>query len=170
MNIQRLSVHFTLAELTRTDTKLKNTTDSPVIISNLQTVCTHILEPVRKHFGKKLIIHSGYRGPAVNKAVGGSEYSQHCRGEAVDFHVCEHSVHEVANWIAENLDFDQLILENFVPNVAYSGWVHCSFGKRMRNQTLTKFKGSKKYYPGIHLKVPSIYAGDGMSATVGHST
>jgi len=149
MNDQRLSSHFTLAELTKTSSRLSNTTASPVIISNLQAVCSNILEPVRAHYNKGVIIHSGYRSPAVNTAIGGSRTSQHCRGEAADFHVPNHSVFEVANWISENLDFDQLILENFIPNIMTSGWVHCSYSKRNRNQEMTKFKGSSKYCPSI---------------------
>jgi zinc D-Ala-D-Ala carboxypeptidase len=155
MNIQRISPHFTLAELTRTDSGVANGTSSPVILGSLQAVCENVLEPVRAHFDKAVVIHSGYRSPALNSAVGGSKTSQHCRGEAVDFHVAGFSVHEVAEWISENLDFDQLILENFVPHITSSGWVHCSYSKRNRNQELTKFKGSSKYYPGIHLDVPA---------------
>jgi zinc D-Ala-D-Ala carboxypeptidase len=151
MNVHRLSTHFTLAELTKTSCGLPNNTTSPVIVSNLQAVCDNILEPVRAHYKKPVIIHSGYRSPAVNTAIGGSKTSQHCRGEAADFHVTGHSVYEVVNWISENLDFDQLILENFVPNIMNSGWVHCSYSKRNRNQEMTKFKGSGKYYPGIIL-------------------
>ena len=132
MNIQRFSPHFSLDELTRTALALPNTTDSPVIIGNLLAVCVHILEPVHEQFDKAVLIHSGYRSPAVNAAVGGSKSSQHCRGEAADFHVDGYSVYAVAEWISENLDFDQLILENFVPHIKDSGWVHCSYSKRNR--------------------------------------
>jgi zinc D-Ala-D-Ala carboxypeptidase len=155
MNIEQLSPHFTLRELTRTDSTLANTASSPVVIRNLIAVCTHILEPVRKKFRKPVIIHSGYRCQALNTAVGGSKRSQHCFGEAVDFHVAEYTVYEVATWVAENLSFDQLILENFVPRVDSSGWVHCSYNTRLRRQALTKFKGSSKYYPSINLEVPA---------------
>lgn len=151
MNVQRLSPHFTLAELTKTSSKLSNATTSPQVLGSLQAVCLNVLEPVRAHFKKSIIVHSGYRSVAVNAAIGGSKTSQHCKGEAVDFHVDGYSVHEVAEWISENIDFDQLILENFVPNVKRSGWVHCSYSKRNRNQELTKFKGSSKYHPGIIL-------------------
>ncbi|WP_158289969.1 hypothetical protein [Ramlibacter sp. WS9] len=48
----------------------------------------------------------------------------------------------------------QLILENFVPGQAYSGWVHCSFSVRNRDMGMTEFKGSAKYYPGI-LETPA---------------
>lgn len=155
MNIQRLSPHFTLAEMTATTTGLPNRPDSPVLIANLTAVCVHILEPVREQFCRPVIVHSGFRSALVNCAVGGSDRSQHCKGEAVDFHVAGYAVHDVALWVADHLDFDQLILENFVPNVANSGWVHCSFTKENRRVKLTKFKGSKQYYPGLCPTVPA---------------
>ena len=150
--ITHLSKHFGLAELTRTDSGLPNTPDSPTVIDRLRGVCEHVLEPVRAHFGRPVILHSGYRSPAVNAAVGGSVASQHVKGEAADFHVNGFSVYDVAMWVSDNLEYDQLILENFVPGVRTSGWVHCSFSRNNRNQDLTKFKGSKTYYEGIVLK------------------
>lgn len=147
-----LSKHFSLAELTKTSTILPNNTTSTVAIDNLRRVCSNMLEEARNAFGRPIIVNSGYRSYTVNKAVGGSDRSQHLRGEAVDFHVQGHSVYEVALWVSENLDYDQLILEDFVPGAKSSGWVHCSFSKVNRAQNLTKFRGSKKYYGGIMLK------------------
>ena len=148
----RLSKHFTLSELIKTSYKINNTPASPVVLDSLRRVCVNVLEEVRKHYGRPILIHSGYRSPAVNAAASGSKASQHMKGEAVDFHVLGFSVYEVAVWMSENLDYDQLILENFVPGIPTSGWVHCSFSQRKRNQDLTKFKGSSTYYPGIILK------------------
>ena len=149
--MDKLSKHFTLEELTRTSAGIANQ-PSEQVIERLRLVCVNILEPVREHYGRPVMVHSGYRSPAVNIAVGGSPTSQHVKGEAVDFHVSAYSVYEVALWISENLDYDQLILENFVPGIKTSGWVHCSFGNNNRGQDLTKFRGSKTYYPGIVLQ------------------
>lgn len=149
-----ISIHFNLEDLTKTNTNASNTPHEPGVITNLRKVAEHILEPVRKHFDRKVIIHSGYRSPAVNKLVGGSNNSQHSRGEAVDFSVQDYTVHEVANWIKDNLTFDQLILEHFLPNSPHSGWVHCSYSHQNRCSVLTKFKGSQIYYPGILLTPP----------------
>lgn len=149
-----ISAHFNLEELTKTNTGVSNTPHEPSVITNLRKVAEHILEPVRKHFDRKVIIHSGYRSPAVNKAVGGSNNSQHSRGEAVDFRVQGHTVHAVAEWIKNNLTFDQLILEHFLPNSPQSGWVHCSYSYNNRGNVLTKFKGSQIYHPGILLVPP----------------
>lgn len=144
-----LSKHFRLSELTRTSSKLNNTPTSWAVIDRLRDLCVNVLEPVRSHYGRAVMIHSGYRSPAVNSAIGGSTSSQHMKGEAADFHVAGHTVYDVALWISENLEYDQLILENFVPGSGASGWVHCSYAKDNRDQELTKFKGSKTYYPGI---------------------
>jgi len=147
-----LSKHFSLAELTHTSQKIANVPVSPIILNNLRVVCENILELIRSHYGRPVIIHSGYRCPAVNAAIGGSKTSQHMKGEAVDFHVSGHTVYDVAVWISENLDYDQVILENFVPGFTSSGWVHCSFSRRNRGQDLTKFRGSNAYRAGLILK------------------
>ena len=154
----KLSKHFSLAELTTTTTGLPNQPASAALIDSLRSVCENVLEPVREHFGKAIVVHSGYRSPAVNAAVKGSATSQHCKGEAVDFHIPGFSVLEVAQWLSgSDIDYDQLILENYVPGQASSGWVHCSFAVRNRNMDLTKFKGSSTYYPGI-LQSPTAVA------------
>lgn len=146
----KLSKHFSLEEMTVTTTGIANQPTSKAILDKLRDVCENVLEPVRDHFGKSIVVHSGYRSPAVNTAVKGAASSQHCKGEAVDFHVQGFSVLEVAQWIADSdIDYDQLILENYVAGRPSSGWVHCSFGVLNRNQNLTKFKGSSKYWPGI---------------------
>ena len=148
-----LSTHFSLAELTTTTTGIANTTTDTVILANLKSLCDNILEKVREHYNSPVVVHSGYRCPAVNTAVGSSNSSQHTKGEAADFHVEGFTVYQVAVWIDANLDYDQLILENFIPGIETSGWVHCSFknSQSNRNQTLTKYKGSKDYHPGIIL-------------------
>ena len=146
----KLSKHFSLEEMTVTTTGIANQPKSIAITDKLRAVCENILEPVRDHFGKPIVVHSGYRSPAVNTAVKGAASSQHCKGEAVDFHVPGFSVLEVAQWIADSdIDDDQLILENYIAGRPTSGWVHCSFSMRNRNENLTKFKGSNKYWPGI---------------------
>ena len=148
--MSKLSKHFTLEEMTRTSVPLANVPPAEVV-DCLRTLCVRVLEPIRQHYGRPVVVHSGYRSPEVNKEVGGSASSQHMKGEAVDFHVRGHSVYDVAVWISANLEYDQVILENFVPGISSSGWVHCSFARRNRENDLTKFRGSKIYYPGILL-------------------
>lgn len=149
-----LSPNFTLRELTRTSTGLSNEPHDYTVVANLRQVAEQILEPVRKHFNQPVIIHSGYRSPAVNKAVKGSARSDHCHGRAVDFHVKGFTNYDVVCWMADNIKYHQLILENFLPNSPTSGWVHCAIFKGMDPKVQTKFKGSSIYHKGILLTAP----------------
>jgi zinc D-Ala-D-Ala carboxypeptidase len=136
-----LSPHFTLAEMTRTSVRLPN--DPPVMtVPKLTALCVNVLERVRAAFQRPVTVHSGYRSDAVNTRVGGSARSQHRKGEASDFTIDDGkggriSNWEIAQWIIDNLDFDQLIVE-FVGELALDGtwsddpdgqhgWIHCSY-------------------------------------------
>lgn len=145
-----LSDHFTLAELTRSQTAVRqgiaNKPDADEIKA-LRELAQHVLEPVRRHYCKPVIVTSGFRGAALNKAVNGSAKSQHCAGEAADFTVQGVSNLEVCKWIEANLRFDQLIYE-----FGENGWVHCSFkADRARQDVLTAVRagGKTKYLPGL---------------------
>jgi putative chitinase len=152
----QLSEHFNLKEFTKSETAIRKRIDNtpgPAHASNLQKVCEKILEPVRRHYGKPVRINSGYRGPALNAAVGGSSKSQHCNGEAVDFEIDGLANPELAKWVSENCDFDQIILEFYDPKEGpNSGWVHASYSKgKNRKQKLTAVSVSGKtvYKPGF---------------------
>lgn len=109
------------------------------------------MQPVRDHFGPT-VINSGYRGPDLNYAVGGSSRSQHCRGQAVDIECPGTPTYDVAKWIEDNLDFDQLILEFYTPGIPDSGWVHVSYNEEeSRKSVLTAMKenGKTVYKPGL---------------------
>lgn len=88
-----LSEHFDLNEFTRSATADRLHIDNNLnpsdptgqsIINNLRNLCQQFLEPLREHFGIPVIISSGYRCPALNRAVGGVSNSQHLTGEAAD--------------------------------------------------------------------------------------
>jgi putative chitinase len=152
----QLSEHFNLKEFTKSETAIRKRIDNTPNLehtNNLKLVCENLLEPVRKHFGKPVRINSGYRGPALNTAVGGSAKSQHCNGEAVDFEIDGLANPELAKWVAENCDFDQIILEFYDPKEGpNSGWVHASYSKgKNRKQKLTAVSVSGKtvYKPGF---------------------
>lgn len=134
----KLTEHFTLEELTISPTAKKlglSNKPSPEHIANMKYVCEKILEPVRAHFGKAVQINSSYRSPLVNKAVGGSKTSQHSNGEAVDFEIPGISNKTVADWVADNLEFDQVILEFYnAKDGANSGWVHASIKRNGANR------------------------------------
>ena len=126
----KLSENFSLEELTRSATATKlgidNTPDEEHL-NNLQVVVDEIAQPLRDHFGKPVRINSGYRSPALNDAIGGSKKSQHSKGEALDLEIDGVSNMEVADWITENCDYDQVILEFYNPAEGpNSGWVHAS--------------------------------------------
>jgi putative chitinase len=148
----QLTEHFTLEELSVSPTAKKlglSNTPTPEHIENMRYVCEKILEPVRAHFGKPVKINSSYRSPAVNKAVGGSTTSQHVNGQAVDYEIEGIDNKTLADWVAENLEFDQVILEFYTPTEGpNSGWVHTSIKKEGENRhqkliaTKSKAKGT----------------------------
>ena len=126
----RLSQNFTLAELIKSQTaerKSINNNPNEDNIENLQRLCEHVLQPVRDHFGKVVSVSSGFRSPELCVAIGSSTTSQHASGQAADFEIYGVSNKELADYIADNLDFDQLILEFWKPEEPNSGWVHCSY-------------------------------------------
>ena len=135
----RLSTHFSLKELTRSDTAvrkgIKNDPNEKEI-ENLRTVCEKILEPVRVHYGIPFTPSSGFRCLQLNKEIGSSNKSQHINGQAVDFEVPGVPNMELAMWIREHLDYDQLLLEFYKEDIPDSGWVHCSYvGDRNRKES-----------------------------------
>jgi zinc D-Ala-D-Ala carboxypeptidase len=143
----RLSKHFTLAEFTKSQTAtrlgLKNQ-PGPEHIVRMEALCENVLEPVRITFGIPFSPSSGYRSPELCKAIGSKPTSQHARGEAVDFEVPGLSNRDVAEFIQDNLDFDQLILEFYEEGDPNSGWIHVSYvseGNRKEVLTLTKENG-----------------------------
>ena len=89
----------------------------------------------------------------MNEAVGGSSKSQHCKGEAVDIEVPGVPNAEVAEWIRDNLSFDQLILEFYTVGIPDSGWVHVSYldpdANRKSVLTAVKEDGKTVYKIGI---------------------
>ena len=155
----QMSPHFKLIEFTRSETgtrKKIDNTPSAEHAQNLKNVCEKILEPVRNHYGKPVRVNSGYRGPALNAAVGGSSKSQHCNGEAVDFEIDGLANPELAKWVTENCEFDQVILEFYDPKEGpNSGWVHASYTTKgpNRRQILTAVteNGKTVYKPGFVL-------------------
>ena len=126
----KLSENFSLEELIRSSTAMRIGIDNipnDEHLKNLQVVVDEIAQPLRDHFGKPVRINSGYRSPALNDAIGGSKKSQHSKGEAIDLEIDGVSNMEVAGWITENCDYDQVILEFYNPAEGpNSGWVHAS--------------------------------------------
>jgi hypothetical protein len=138
----RLSQYFTLAEMVKSQTAsrlgIKNEPNDEQI-NSMKILLLAVLDPVRRHFRKPIIPSSGYRSPALCEAIGSSTRSQHAKGEAVDFEVAGVPNLEVAEWIRDNLVFDQLILECY--EGGNTGWIHVSYNSdRCRSECLTYTK------------------------------
>ena len=145
----QITKNFSMAELTRSNTAERlgiDNTPEGEHLTNLVYTVESILQPVRDHFDKPVTVNSGYRSPELNQAVGGSSKSQHCHGQAVDFEIIGIPNAEVAQWIIDNLEYDQIILEFYNPKEGVnSGWVHCSIkiDGDNRKQKLIAYKDGK---------------------------
>lgn len=143
----QLSKHFSLQEMINSGTASRlglDNTPNEEQIENLKALCENILEPLREYYeSRPIIITSGFRSPQLSKAIGSSENSQHCKGEAVDFEIPGFDNRQVAAHIKNNFDFDQLISEYYEDGIPDSGWIHVSFKRdgTNRKQSLTKNKG-----------------------------
>ena len=150
----KLTANFSLNELTKSQTAERkgiDNTPSTEHQENLKSLCEMILQPIRDHFGQVVSVSSGYRSPELCTAIGSSIQSQHAKGEACDFEIFGVSNKELADYIDQNLDYDQLILEYWKgDNEPNSGWVPCSYTNgNNRKQYLRAYKenGSTKYEP-----------------------
>jgi len=146
-----LTENFSLVELTKSQTAERkgiDNTPSTEHQENLKRLCESILQRIRDHFGRVVSVSSGYRSAELCTAIGSKTTSQHAKGEAADFEIFGVSNKELADWINENLYYDQLILEYWKESDPNSGWVHCSFslnGNRKQYLKAYKENGSTKY-------------------------
>lgn len=150
----RLSKNFTLQEFTKSQTAERrgiDNTPGTVHLERAKALFENVVQKVRDNFGVT-VINSGYRGADLNAAIGGSNKSQHCRGEAVDIECPGTANYDVAKWIEDNCEFDQLILEFYKPGIPDSGWVHVSYkSEENRKSVLTAMRenGKTVYKPGL---------------------
>lgn len=151
----KLTENFSLAEMTKSETAARrdlDNTPSEVEIENLRKLTENVLQPVRNHFAKGVKVNSGYRAPEVNAAVGGSRTSDHCKGQAADIEIPGVANAELAQWVVDNCEFRQVILEFYTPGIPDSGWVHVSYVEGdNKKQVLTAMKenGKTVYKPGL---------------------
>ena len=148
-----LSKNFALAEFTKSQAAfrrgLDNTPDAEQV-ENLRDLVDHVLQPVRSHFARPVIITSGFRSKKLNSAIGGSATSHHMRGMAADFEIPSVANGIIAEWIQENLQFTQLILEFYTPGVPDSGWVHVAYDAQdLKEESLTVTRTIK----GVHYRL-----------------
>lgn len=154
-NETQLSAHFSLEEMTVSQEAVRqgiDNTPTPEHRVNLVELCTDLLEPLRGWAGP-VYVSSGYRSPAVNKAIGGSETSAHMFGWACDHRTQKSLFDEMEWWAKSGLPFDQVIYE-------FGRWIHVGRRKpglalaETRHQLLMAFKEPDatgklvtKYYP-----------------------
>ena len=145
----RLSEHFSLEEFifSQTATRLGiNNTPPADALAKMIILCEEVLEPLREKIGKPIIITSGYRSPELNKAIGGSHHSQHCKGEAADIIVHGMTPYEVCLAAKGLGKYDQLIHE-------FGRWCHISWKgeelSRRMELTAVRENGEVKYIPGL---------------------
>lgn len=127
--------YFTFDELSRSETATRlniDNTPSPAARSNLAALTDNILDPLRQAWGKPITVNSGYRCPALNKAVGGSATSQHMSGQAADITTGNKVDNARLFQLVQDLGlpFDQLIDEQGF------AWIHISYSPRHRRQIL----------------------------------
>lgn len=151
----KLTENFSLAEMVKSETALRkglDNTPGDVEIENLKRLAENVLQPVRNAYGKGVKVNSGFRHPDVNAAVGGSRTSDHCKGMAADIEIPGVANADLAEWIKDNLEFTQLILEFYTPGIPDSGWVHVSYDpNNLKKQVMTAMKenGKTVYKAGI---------------------
>lgn len=140
--INNLSAHVTYNEAIHSQTATRLGIDNNIpaeLLQNAIDTAENIYEPIRAHFGFAIYISSFYRCDALNKKVKGKKKSQHIMGEAIDLDCdvwggCSNM--ELAKWVADNLEFDQMCIEGQRPD-GTGGWIHISFRKgKNRKQIL----------------------------------
>jgi len=151
----KLTENFSLSEMIKSETALRHGLENnpgEAEIANLKLLAEKVLQPIRNHYKTGVKVNSGFRHPEVNAAVGGSKTSDHCKGQAADIEIPGVANADLAEWIKDNLQFTQLILEFYTPGIPDSGWVHVSYDKsNLKKQVMTAMKenGKTVYKPGI---------------------
>ena len=160
-NEDQITANFYMSELTHSNTAVNrgiNNIPSALHKKNLIEATKNLFQPTRDLLGAAMLISSGYRSPALNRAVGGSSTSAHSYGLAIDF-TCPSfgNTRKIASYLLSEfkkrgIKFDQLILE--FPDSG-SSWIHLGYKSpsgSQRNQVLTAVKqgGKTTYLSGLH--------------------
>ena len=147
-----ISEHISYKEGVRSNTATRrgidNTPDNKQL-DNMELVADEVFEPLRAYVGGPIKINSFFRCPELNKAIGGSSKSQHCKGQAMDIDDTfgRMTNAEMYHWIKDYIDFDQMIWE--FGNDDNPDWVHISYvsPEENRNRCLKAYRedGKTKY-------------------------
>lgn len=148
-----LSSDIDLFTLCHSDTAaeqgINNLPQDAEVVTNLTRLCTQVLQPAIDHFDLPLFVTSGYRCPQLNAEIGGLPQSQHLFGQAADIMMGGIANDTLAIWLAENTDFDEIILEKFDPRCGEYGWVHVSCTANKNRKKLSTFDGDS-FHEGFH--------------------
>lgn len=151
------SRYFRWREFLRSDTaaqlKIDNTPPASAQV-NIMYLVDKVLEPLREALGP-IVVTSGYRSEALNKAVGGAHGSFHRYGYAADIRppaVSPVSLKQIFDYIYKKLPYTELIAEE-IPD----GWVHVAIARGRENEKQLKYKlpgktvarGSYDYIQGL---------------------
>ena len=137
----RLSKNFVLSEVTRSNTAKRLGIDNAPKnnhLKSMQRIISELAQPLRDALGP-IRITSGYRSPELNRAIGGSSKSQHCKGQALDLQFWKDGQmcnKEIYDWVLKSdIEFDQMI------NEFDYAWIHISLKeKKNRKQVLEAYK------------------------------
>ena len=147
-----ISKHISYIEGVRSNTATRrgiDNTPNAEQLDNMELVAEEVFEPLRAYVGGTIKINSFFRCPELNKAIGGSSKSQHCKGQAIDIDDTfgRMTNAEMYHWIKDYLDFDQMIWE--FGDDDNPDWVHVSYvsPEENRNRCLKAYRedGKTKY-------------------------
>ena len=141
----KLTENLTLLEATKSNTATRlgiDNTPPPAIIDRMVETAEKIFQPLRDALGP-IRVSSFYRSPDLNRAIGGSKTSQHCKGEAIDMQGILATNKMLFNSACDLEDFDQIIWE--FGTLEEPDWVHVSYSKtHNRKQILRATKIGKR--------------------------
>lgn len=150
--------YFSIAELCRSNTAVRlgiDNSPSEIVRVNLEALVENVLDPLRAKWGAPIIVTSGYRCPALNKAVGGATSSQHMIGMAADIHTLSDSradnMRLLRLLLNSGIVVDQVISEN-IDAQGRPDWIHVSYNRISNRKSLltaTRLNGKWVYSPGI---------------------
>lgn len=144
-----VSKNISYEEATKSNTAIKygiDNTPSDIEYKAMQYVAENVFQKVRERFKVPIGITSFYRSAKLNKRIGGSSSSQHCKGEAIDMDSDVFGMitnKEIFDYIYKNLEYDQLIWE--FGTAKEPAWVHVSLKNDFTNrrEALVAYKESR---------------------------
>lgn len=150
----KLSENFTLEEMLKSETAIRlgiENIPTKTHIKNLEALATNILQPVREQFGRYRT-SSGYRSKELCLAIGSNERSNHAFGMGHDGEPIDPKISniEVLIWIAENLEFKELIAEYMDIDNFKAGWIHSAY-EEGNNPGIIKIKDRNYDYQIVTL-------------------